>query len=60
MGRRGERIAKAKEGLASAGRGSPRRRRALVEMQAALDQAERVVGAAVRRCRFEGSSEEGS
>jgi hypothetical protein len=48
-GSRGERIAKAKEGL--------------VEMQAALDQAERVVGAAARRHRqsiHEGSREEGS
>jgi hypothetical protein len=36
-GARGERIAKAKNGL--------------VEMQAALDQAERVVGAAARRHR---------
>jgi hypothetical protein len=48
-GSRGERIAKAKEGLE--------------QMQAALDQAERVVGAAVRRRRWsihEGSSEEGS
>jgi hypothetical protein len=36
-GSRGERIAKAKEGL--------------VEMQATLDQAERVVGAAARRRR---------
>ena len=48
-GSRGERIAKAKEGL--------------VQMQAALDQAERVVGAAVRGRSWsihEGSSEEGS
>lgn len=48
-GSRGERIAKAKEGLE--------------QMQAALDQTERVVGAAVRRRRWsihEGSSEEGS
>jgi hypothetical protein len=48
-GSRGERMAKAKEGL--------------VQMQAALDQAERVIGAAVWRRRWsihEGSSEEGS
>ncbi len=49
-GSRGERIAKAKEGLVQ----MPRR---------ALDRAERVVGAAVRGRRWsihEGSSEEGS
>jgi hypothetical protein len=46
---RGERIAKAKEGL--------------MEIQAALDHAVRVVGAAARRHRssnHEGSREEGS
>lgn len=47
----GEWIAKAKEGLASARRASPRRRRAWQEIQAALDRAEGVVGAAARRHR---------